>query len=167
MHTLNIVYTYCIDICKCIVYILNFIYMCIYYCAFTVYIVYRPNVTILCVQYINSHAYTWLLNKQQCTLLSPQCISCIILITGNQFMVFCLFPPQSWNRGSSWDPSVPEVHWVADPQASVPASGSWDRSGFQDRLAFPERCHRCLAGVSSSSGLCIDLPHTFVLFGHS
>ncbi len=140
------------------VYILLWIYC--------VYIVYRPNVTILCIQYINSHAYTWLLNKQQCTLLS-QCISCIILITGNQFMVFCLFPPQSWNRGSSWDPSVPEVHRVADPQASVPASGSWDCSGFQDRLAFPERCHRRLAGVSSSSGLCIDLPHTFVLFGHS
>ncbi len=49
--------------------------------------------------------------------------------------------------GFAWDSSVSEVHWAADPQAAIPASGSRDCPGLQNWSAFPERCHRCTAGT--------------------
>lgn len=55
---------------------------------------------------------------------------------------------QARDRGSAWDPPLPEVHRAADPQASLPASGPRDRTGLQDRPALPERRHRSAAGPS-------------------
>ena len=53
-----------------------------------------------------------------------------------------------WNCRSPWDPSLPEVYWASHPQAPLPASRSWDCSGFQDWPPLPERCHRSPAGIA-------------------
>ena len=47
---------------------------------------------------------------------------------------------QARHGGSARDPSLPEEHRAADPQAAVPASGPRNRSGFQDRSSLPELC---------------------------
>ena len=58
---------------------------------------------------------------------------------------------QAWYSRSSWDPSLPEIYWVADPQAAVPASCARNRSGFQDGPAFPEL--RCDGSSRSKRGV--------------
>lgn len=48
--------------------------------------------------------------------------------------------PKARYRRSSWDPSLPKIHWAFDQEAAIPASGSWDRSRFQDCPSVPELC---------------------------
>merc|ERR1719458_34084 len=49
-------------------------------------------------------------------------------------------PLQTWHSCSEGDQEVSEVHRVAHPQASLPASCSGDCSGLQDRPEVPELC---------------------------
>ncbi|CAH3187210.1 unnamed protein product, partial [Porites lobata] len=56
-------------------------------------------------------------------------------------------PLQARNSGPQRDPSLSEVHRVADSQVTVSASCSRNRSGFQDRLALSK-----LSRAGSSRG---------------
>lgn len=51
---------------------------------------------------------------------------------------------------SERNPKIPKVHGVAHQEIAVPASGSWNRSGFQDRSALSERRYRCPPGSVGS-----------------
>merc|ERR1712037_1037913 len=71
-------------------------------------------------------------------------------------------PLQTWHSCSEGDQEVSEVHRVAHPQASLPASCSGDCSGLQDRPEVPELCcdgfaeasEAYLVGLFEDTNLC-------------
>jgi len=48
------------------------------------------------------------------------------------------------NGRSPWNQTLPEVHWAPHPQASIPTSRSWNRSGFQGVLPCLYIVESCL-----------------------
>lgn len=56
------------------------------------------------------------------------------------------FASQARNCSAQRNPKIPKIDRVADQKTTIPTSGPWNRPGFQDRPAFPERRHWSAAG---------------------
>lgn len=69
------------------------------------------------------------------------------------FLIINRYFFQAWYCSSKRNPKIPKVDGVAHQEITFPTSSSWNRSGFQDRSAFSERCNRSSArSIGSVSG---------------
>lgn len=52
-----------------------------------------------------------------------------------------LFIIQTRYCSPSWNPKIPKIHRIVDPEITFPTLGSWNCSRFQNGSTIPERCY--------------------------